>query len=311
MNKQEIITSPILYTGNKTRLIKKGLIDLFPKKINLFVDLFSGSLNVSMNTKANSYIINDIDHILHIYYKIFQTFNTKTIIQYIEKQIKQYNLPTKHTPRKTTSKEEIEKYKKAYNSFRNICNTEWNPLDIYTIMYFAYSQQYRTNQDGKLNMPMGNNTFSPNHRINIENGCNFFKNKNIVIYKTDYAELFEKINLKKEDFIYLDPPYINTIAPYNKKYKWNLEKDKKLLHICQTLHNKNIKFGLSNTLISKGIKNQPLIDLILKNNLQVYSPKNFKYSANGKIDNTQQEVFVCNYEIQNPNTNFYKINNIA
>lgn len=47
----EVIISPIFYMGNKKRLIKKGLIDLFLKNIDVFVDLFSGSGVVSMNTK--------------------------------------------------------------------------------------------------------------------------------------------------------------------------------------------------------------------------------------------------------------------
>lgn len=32
--------SPILYTGSKRRLINKGLIELFPSNIDVFVDLF-------------------------------------------------------------------------------------------------------------------------------------------------------------------------------------------------------------------------------------------------------------------------------
>ena len=39
MNNQ-VIKSPIFYMGNKERLIKKGLIDLFPKNINKFIDCF-------------------------------------------------------------------------------------------------------------------------------------------------------------------------------------------------------------------------------------------------------------------------------
>ena len=54
--KKECIISPIFYMGNKKKLIMKGLIDLFPKDINMFVDLFSGSAVVSMNVKANIYI---------------------------------------------------------------------------------------------------------------------------------------------------------------------------------------------------------------------------------------------------------------
>ena len=38
--------------GNKKKLINKGLIDLFPKDINTFYDLFAGSAVVSLNTDA-------------------------------------------------------------------------------------------------------------------------------------------------------------------------------------------------------------------------------------------------------------------
>ena len=48
-----MIISPIFYMGNKKKIIKKGLIDLFPKEIDVMVELFGGSSIVSMNTKAN------------------------------------------------------------------------------------------------------------------------------------------------------------------------------------------------------------------------------------------------------------------
>ena len=49
--------SPIFYMGNKRRLIKRGLIDLFPEDINIFVEPFGGSGIVSMNVKANKYLM--------------------------------------------------------------------------------------------------------------------------------------------------------------------------------------------------------------------------------------------------------------
>ena len=54
---KEIIISPIFYMGNKRKLINKGLIDLFPKNIEIFVDVFGGSGIISMNTKASKYIL--------------------------------------------------------------------------------------------------------------------------------------------------------------------------------------------------------------------------------------------------------------
>lgn len=63
--------SPIFYMGNKRKLVKKGLTDLFPKDIDTFVEPFAGSCIVSMNTKANKYIVNDIDKNLYSLYDLF------------------------------------------------------------------------------------------------------------------------------------------------------------------------------------------------------------------------------------------------
>ena len=61
----ETIISPIFYQGCKKKAIKNGLINLFPTKINTFYDLFGGSGIISMNTKANNYVLNDIDSNLY------------------------------------------------------------------------------------------------------------------------------------------------------------------------------------------------------------------------------------------------------
>ena len=67
-----MIISPIFYMGNKKKLIKKGLIELFPKNINKFIEPFGGSAIISMNTQANIYIISDIDNNLVDLYKLFK-----------------------------------------------------------------------------------------------------------------------------------------------------------------------------------------------------------------------------------------------
>ena len=59
--------SPILYMGKKKKLIKLGLLGLFPNPINKFIDAFAGSAIVSMNVISKEYIINDIDNTLHSY----------------------------------------------------------------------------------------------------------------------------------------------------------------------------------------------------------------------------------------------------
>ena len=63
--------------GNKKKLIKKGLIELFPKNIDCFIDVFAGSSIVSMNTKANKYFINDVDINLKQLYVLFKKIRCK------------------------------------------------------------------------------------------------------------------------------------------------------------------------------------------------------------------------------------------
>lgn len=81
------IISPIPYMGNKKRLIDSGLIGMFPKKIHTFVDLFSGSGIVSMNTRADMIIMNDIDvHLIELY-ELFKSHTAECIIQHIESRM--------------------------------------------------------------------------------------------------------------------------------------------------------------------------------------------------------------------------------
>ena len=59
--------SPILYNGSKKRILNK-LLNYFPKNIETFYDLFSGSAIVCMNVLAKKYVLNDInDHTVELY----------------------------------------------------------------------------------------------------------------------------------------------------------------------------------------------------------------------------------------------------
>ena len=119
--------SPIFYMGNKKKLIKKGLIELFPKNIDTMVELFGGSSAVSMNTRANSYIISDIDKNLVSLYKLFKYKDSDIIINHINNRINEYGLARERTKRNEfKDKEKIEIYKQAYMNFRKHYNANKN-----------------------------------------------------------------------------------------------------------------------------------------------------------------------------------------
>ena len=294
-----MIISPIFYMGNKKKLIKKGLIELFPKNINKFIEPFGGSAIVSMNTQANIYFISDIDNNLVDLYKLFKYNEANTIINHINNRIDEYGLARERTKRnKFKDKEKIEKYKQAYMNFRKHYNENKNVLDFYTLMFYSFSQQFRFNNKGDFNMPCGNDCFSKINEEYIKNGCNFFNKDTVCVGNSDFRTINIDL-LDENDFIYLDPPYLNTTATYNENGGWTIQDENDLYKLCEKLNDKHINFGLSNVFENKGKKNEKIIKWCEDNNWKVYSFDKHTYTACGKGNSNAKEVFITNYKMNN------------
>ena len=287
--------SPIFYMGNKKKLIKKGLIELFPKKIDTMVELFGGSSIVSMNTKAKRYFISDIDKNLVSLYKLFKYEEADTIINHIKYRIDEFGLAKERTKRNVfADKEKLEQYKKSYMNFRKYYNENKNVLDFYTLMFFAFSQQFRFNNKGDFNMPYGTDCFSEKNEEYIKIGCDFFSLARVSVGFSDFRTLNIDM-LTENDFVYLDPPYLNTTATYNENNGWTEKDEDDLYDMCEKLNKKSVKFGLSNVFENKGVKNEKLIKWCEDNNWNVYAFDKFSYTACGKGNSNAKEVFITNY----------------
>lgn len=289
----DIKISPIFYMGNKKKLIKKGLIELFPKNINRFIDLFSGSAVVAMNTSANIKIINDINMYLCDLYNMFKIYDSDYIIDKIENYIDKYHLARERTKRNVfQDRSKIEDYKQAYIKLREDYNTYKDVFRFYTLMFYSFSQQFRFNLNGDFNMPYGNDCFCEENKTYIQNGCDFFKHS----YITNYDFRVLKVDkLSKNDFVYFDPPYLNTTAVYNENNGWTIDDEKDLLLLCENLNYKGIRWGMSNVFEHKGILNTNLIEWCEHNQWNVFTFNNFTYMACGKGNTYSKEVFICNY----------------
>lgn len=292
-----MIVSPIFYMGNKKKLIKKGLVDLFPENIDNMVELFGGSAIVSMNTRAKVYYISDINPHLVDLYKLFKYSSSDKIIEHIWNRINEFKLPKERTKRNMFIGREdiIEGYKKSYISFRNFYNKNKNVLDFYTLMFFSFSQQFRFNSKGDFNMPYGSDCFSTQNEEYIKNGCSFFGRENVNVGKGDFRNLNIDL-LGGNDFVYLDPPYLNTTATYNEQNGWTIQDEQDLYNLCEALNEKGIKFGMSNVFENKGHKNVNLIHWCEKHGFNVYTFDKFSYYACGKGNSNSKEVFITNYK---------------
>lgn len=295
-----MVISPIFYMGNKKKLIKKGLIELFPKNINKFIEPFGGSAIISMNTQANIYFISDIDNNLVDLYKLFKYNDAEKIIKHINFRINDFGLARERTRRCDFEGKGdiIDIYKQSYMKFRKHYNNNKNVLDLYTLMFYSFSQQFRFNNKGEFNMPYGTDCFSKVNEEYIKNGCNFFSKDTVCVGKSDFRTINIDL-LDENDFVYLDPPYLNTTATYNENEGWNIIDENDLYELCESLNNKHIKFGLSNVFENKGVKNEKIIKWCEDNNWNIYSFDKVSYSACGKGNSNAKEVFITNYEINN------------
>ncbi len=287
--------SPIFYMGNKKRLIEKGLIDLFPKEIDCFYDLFGGSGVVSLNVNSNKYILNELDTNIFNLYNTLKDNNPNDIIAHIENMIKEYDLPQKSTNSVNTSTEEREYYKENYMRFRDNYNKNKNPFDLFVLMNYCLSQTMRFNLKGQFNMPFGNNRFIKEKHSQYYIDFNLKVNEpNFKLHNKSYLE-FSLDNFEPNDFIYLDPPYLNSLATYNENGKWSKEKQDELLAFCDKLTNLNIKWAMSNALENKGNRNIELEKWCDDNNYNIYTFDNFSYHSYGKGDANTSEILITNY----------------
>ena len=142
-------------------------------------------------------------------------------------------------------------------------------------------------------MPYGNRCYCFEHYKIMCDWYEKLKKKNITVSNKDAFDLLQNTSFNQTDFVYLDPPYLNTLATYNENDGWTLEKDYQLFDIIDELSRKGIKWGMSNVYRNKGTHNSHLKEWAEKNNYKVYH-LNKKYVALGKGNAQSDEVYITN-----------------
>ena len=108
--KEELIKSPLNYTGGKYKLLPQ-ILPYFIKNIDTFYDIFCGGCNVGINVKANKVICNDIDcNVINVLDYLKNNINS---IDEINRVIKEYKL-------NKTNKYGYLKLREDYNDTKNI-----------------------------------------------------------------------------------------------------------------------------------------------------------------------------------------------
>ena len=293
------LESPIFYMGNKYKMLGQ-LIPLFPKECNTFLDLFGGSGVVSMNYKGiKKTIYNEFNHNIVGLIKMFKENNPVELDSYFKSKIAYYNLGRAISKGNSLvdTTDLINKYKINYNKFRSDYNAakDENYKDLFLLACYSINHLIRFNKNSEFNASYGTNQEYTNNIYNrIVNMHKMFQD--VEISHNDCFDLDLSI-LQKEDFVYCDPPYLNTEAVYNERRAfggWNIEHDYKLFEILEELNKRGVRWGLSNVFVNRGKENTHLIEWCEKNQWQVYH-LNRNYNPFSRGNSNNDEVYICNY----------------
>ncbi len=283
----KFIKSPLNYTGGKYKILSP-IFEIFPEKIDTFVDLFAGGFNVGINVDAKRIMCNDqITYLIELFEYLALT-HTEDVLSAIKERIDEFNLTKQNG--------------EGYNALRERYNETKNIVDFFVLTFYAFNHQIRFNNNRKFNTPFGKerSSYNPSIEKNLINFCEALKSKNIEFYNKDFLEL-DLSNLGAEDLVYCDPPYLISTGSYNdgkRGFKdWTEEEEKQLLGLLDQLNDKGIRFALSNVLYHKGMSNKLLIEW--SKNYRVYfidkSYSNCSYQFKDR-DTKTVEVVITNFD---------------
>jgi DNA adenine methylase len=291
--------------GDKYKLLPE-ISKYFPKNINRFIEPFTGGGSVYLNTDANQYLLNDLDKEIVALHKflINSANNPEAFFKKVTRITKTYNLSRSFVedivPKKL-KKEFVKTYyakfnKPGYLRLRdNFNKTKNDYAKLYVLLIYGFNRILRFNNEGNFNLPVGNVDFNKNTASALNNYFETVKKKKIKFHTKDFSIFLNEIKFKKDDFVYLDPPYLITFGEYNKF--WSEDREEELLDYLDLLSKKKVNWALSNvTEYTK--KGEKLENKILKNWMKKYTVKTIKSNYISFHDNQQKainEVLVINY----------------
>ena len=303
----EIIQSPLNYTGGKFKLLPQ-ILPLFPKNIDIFVDLFCGGANVGVNVKSNRTILNDTDDNLTYLFNMFKNLGSDCL-PLLDEIIEKYGLSqsAEHgyeyygcnsgTGLAPYNKDRFLKLREDFNNSPD--PGYYHYAMLYVLIIYSFNNQIRFNRQGQFNLPVGKRDFNEKMQDKLNKFIKRLDAKRYEFSNYDFRD-FDMSQLNSESFVYADPPYLITCATYNEQGGWNEQDEKDLLQFLDKLHSNNIKFALSNVLRSKGKENSILIKWINKN-IDKYRVINLNYDYNNSNyqvkdkDSVTEEVLIINY----------------
>ena len=278
MKKNKLVAPVLKWVGGKRQLLDT-LKPLLPKRVTTYCEPFVGGGALLFNMQPKTAYINDINEDLILVYEVIKN-DVEALITALEgfKNEVDYFYTVRDWDRDSTKYSSLSDVEKAAR--------------ILYLNKTCYNGLFRVNNAGEFNSPFGNYR-NPNivNAPTLRAVSSYFNLATIHLTSSDYTEALSV--LPKNTFVYLDPPYdpISDTANFTgySRCGFSREDQIKLRECCDELHNKGLKFMLSNS-ATDFIKEQ-----YSAYNITIVQAKRV-INSNGAKRGEVDEVVVRNYE---------------
>lgn len=295
--KKRIVRSPLFYVGDKRKLISQ-IMTYFPNHIDRLIEPFVGGGSVFMNVDADGFLLNDLNYIVIQIHSMLSSYCDRKddFFREVFSLINKYGLtsrflgiPQEHG--KSSDCKDVNR--EAYNRMKIDFNSggKKDIMLLYLLIIYGFYHMIRFNKKGDFNLPVGNLDFNEN----VYNALNDYfaqtETKQPQWYSQDYSAFLAEIDFRKDDLVYLDPPYLISSSEYNKM--WNEECERNLIKEMDRLDAMGVRFAVSNAITYRGKKNDIFGDWAKKYNIHPISSNYISYWDNSRKESG--EVLVTNY----------------
>ena len=299
---RHILHSPLNYTGGKERILP-FLLDLFPKDIECFYDMFCGGLNVSLNVESKSVVANDINtRLMGIFRAVAEYDDFESLNGRIHGIIRANRLHSDDGMASLIDGVSVSAgtvSAEGYASLRDSYNATNDPVELLVLLFYSFSNQMRFNRQFKFNMPVGKSCYNFKNMTELKEMHRTIRERGFRFTSGSFTD-FDASQFSKGDFVYCDPPYMITTATYNESNNdesgWDDDDERRLYAFLDSIDDAGVRFGLSNAVQTNGRINTILNDWMGK--YSVFYPdirySNASYHRRNKGGDTTIEVYVTN-----------------
>ena len=273
---QDIRARPFVkWAGGKRSVIPQLLTCLPRRRLTRYFEPFvgGGALFFAIESKIKRAFLSDMNEDLMIAYKIIKT-RCDDLIKELQRHERLHKRNDKGHYMAVRKRDKME------------CLVERAARFIY-LNKTCYNGLYRVNKSGQFNVPMG--TYKNPRIIDADNICIVSE----VLSKVQLARrAFDKIQLRKGDMVYCDPPYDETYDHYT-ECRFNGEGQKQLSLCAREWHKAGAQIIISNS------DTELIRDLYKAKYWHIKGAVgkrsiNCKANGRGKV----REVIITNYSVQ-------------